>query len=522
MLETPAVKDGKRMHDHPHRSASRLSLLERIAARWPGRGAHVSEESWVPRSASGRRSASGKVVLRVRPAGSRQAARMLQVFIVCFFVLPTDTVLRVIGAQGYVAGLVSMAIFLAWVLTAVFGFHDPVHTRHPTRGALGLLWISTLLSYAAMPYFSPTAAQRLSAQRWLMLLVGMTGVILVAAEHLRAPSDVLRVVRTLVWGGAFSGIVALMQFWLGFDLRPTLRMLLPGFTFTGDYTGFQGRGALMRVSGTSNHPIELGVIAGMLLPVAIWLAFYDTDRPLWKRLTPILLIGLCIPMSVSRSAILAAGVSMIVLTICLPPKQRVWILGAAPFGIVGIFGSTPGYMRTILDSFTTGASATDPSITNRLDNYPRVIAFVEAAPWLGRGWGTYLAPDATRILDNQYLKSAIESGLFGVLALLLFFLVPALTAAGARARSTEPNMRGLCAALSGACLAAAIGSYTFDSFSFPQFASVEAMVVGLCGACWLGVRRWPHGLAREGDSPILTAPRARTAGSAALLPELSL
>lgn len=501
------------MHD-PHRSVSRLSLLDRLAVRWPGRVAGTSEESWIPRTESGR------VVLRVRPAGSRQAARMLQVFIVCTFVLPTDTVLRVIGAQGYVASLVSMVIFLAWVLTAVFGFHDPVHTRHPTRGALGLLWISTLLSYAAMPYFSPTTAQRLSAQRWLMLLVGMTGVIVVAAEHLRAPADVLRVVRILVWGGAFSGIVALLQFWIGFDLRPTLRMALPGFTFTGEYTGFQGRGALMRVSGTSNHPIELGVIAGVLLPVAIWLAFYDTDRPRWKRLTPVLLIGLCIPMSVSRSAILAAGISMIVLTICLPAKQRVWILGVAPFGIVGIFGSTPGYLRTILDSFTAGK--TDSSITNRLDNYPRVLAFVEGAPWLGRGGGTYLAPDATRILDNQYLKSVIEIGLFGELALVLFFLVPALTAAGARARSTEPNMRSLCAALSGACLAAAIGSYTFDSFSFPQFASVEAMVVGLCGACWLGVRRWPHGLAREGDSPILNVSRARAVGSPALLPESSL
>jgi O-antigen ligase len=499
------------MHD-PHRSSPPpLGLLVRLVRYLPGQTARVSEESWLPRP--------GTLVRRVSPPGSRQAALLLQAFIISAFVLPTDTVLRVVGAQGYVASLVAMALFLAWALTAGFGLHDPLHTRHPTRGALGLMWISSLLSYAAMPFYAPNATQRLSAQRWIMLLIGMTGVILVAAEHLRVPADLLKVVRTLVWGGAFSGLVATLQFFLRFDLRPILRMALPGFTSAGEYSGFQGRDALMRVSGTSNHPIELGVIAAMLLPLAIWLAFYDTDRARWKRFAPIVLIGLCIPMSVSRSAILAVVVSLAVLTISLRPKQRIWIIAAAPFGIVGIFGTTPGYLRTILNSFSAGTS--DPSITNRINNYPRVVALVEQAPWLGRGGGTFLPEDATKILDNQYLKSAIETGLLGVLALVLFFLVPALTAAVARQRSTEPYVRGLCAALAGGCLAAAVGSYTFDAFSFPQFASVEAVVVGLCGACWLGVRRWPQGLARDGDS---TSPalRAGSPGSAALVPESSL
>ena len=49
---------------------------------------------------------------------------------------------------------------------------------------------------------------------------------------------------------------------------------------------------------------------------------------------------------------------------------------------------------------------------------------MQGAPWLGRGGGTYLAPDATRILDNQYLKSAIETGLIGV----LFGSLPAIRA----------------------------------------------------------------------------------------------
>jgi O-antigen ligase len=428
----------------------------------------------------------------VYPSGSQQAALVLRIFVFSAFVLPTDTVIRVIGAQGYVANLVAMLLFAAWGLTAIFGFHDPVHTRHPTRGALGLLWISSLLSYAAMPFYLPDETQRLSAERWMMLLIGMSGVILVAAEHLRTPADLMRTLRTLVWGGTFSAGVAVLQFWLHWDLRPTLRLLLVGFTSSDAYTGFQDRAALVRVSGTANHPIEFGVVAAMLLPLAIWLAFNDQSRSATRRWGPVVLIALCIPMSVSRSAILAVVVSLGVFVICLPVVQRAWVLAATPLGIVAVFATTPGYLTTIFDSFLAGKS--DSSITNRLNNYPRVVAFVQGAPWFGRGGGTYLAPDATKILDNQYLKSAIETGLFGVFALVMFFLVPPLAALVARRRSGEPNFRSLCAALAGACLAAAVGSYTFDAFSFPQFASVDAIMIGLCGACWLGAQRWPRGL----------------------------
>ncbi len=489
-------------------------------ARWPLNGGSP------PRMGRG-----DVMATAVYPSGSQQAALVLRIFVFSAFVLPTDTVIRVIGAQGYVANLVAMLLFAAWGVTAIFGFHDPVHTRHPTRGALGLLWISSLLSYTAMPFYVPDETQRLSAERWMMLLVGMSGVILVAAEHLRTPADLMRTLRTLVWGGTFSAGVAVLQFWLHWDLRPTLRLLLVGFTSSDAYTGFQDRAALVRVSGTANHPIEFGVVAAMLLPLAIWLAFNDRSRSATRRWGPVALIAMCIPMSVSRSAILAVVVSLGVFVVCLPVVARAWVLAATPLGIVAVFATTPGYMTTILNSFLAGKS--DSSITNRLDNYPRVVAFVQGAPWFGRGGGTYLAPDATKILDNQYLKSAIETGLFGVFALVMFFLVPPLAALVARYRSREPNFRSLCAALAGACLAAAVGSYTFDAFSFPQFASVDAIMIGLCGTCWLGARRWPAGLPaaaialpRRGSArPDLVSsrpPYAEPVGRSPLLRESSL
>ncbi len=428
--------------------------------------------------------------------GSRHATLGVRAFVVAAFVLPTDTVLRVIGAQGYVASLVAMLLFCAWLLTALFGLHDPLHTRYPVRGALGLLWIASLLSYAAMPFYGPDPTQRLGAGRWLMLWLGMAGVVLVTAELLETPRAVVRVIRTLVWGASFSGFVAVLQFWAGFDVNPLLRKLLPGFTYDASFTGFQSRDALVRVSGTASHPIELGVVAGMVLPIAIWLALHDADRRALVRWGPLLLIGAAVPLSVSRSAILALVLSLALFVVLLPAPQRVWILAALPVGVVGVFASTPGYLRTISTQFGMGTS--DPSITNRLNNYPRVWASLSSAPWFGRGGGTDIQVDLTKVLDNQYLHSAIELGGLGLVALVLYFVVPVVSALVARTRSTEPRFRALCAALAGSALAAGASSYTFDSFSFAQFAAVDAVVVGLVGACWLGLDRWPAGLEAGG------------------------
>ncbi|WP_034592125.1 O-antigen ligase family protein [Hamadaea tsunoensis] len=434
----------------------------------------------------------------VRPRGSRQASWLLQAYVVAMFVLPTDAAIQVIGAQGYAAALVAMLMFAAWLITALFGLHDPIHSRYPVRGALAFLWVASLISYVAMPFFGPSPTQRLSADRWLMLLIAASGIILVAGEHLRAPRDILRVVRAFVYGAAFSGFVAVLQFFAHFDIKPYLRMVLIGFNSGGADISLTPRDALLRVSGTANHPIEFGVTAAMVLPLAIWLGFFDRERSLVKRWAPAGLIGVCLALSVSRSAILTVLISIGLMVALLPARFRVWILGVAPFAAVGVMAVTPGYLKTMVSFTSMGGD--DPSITNRTNNYPRVAALVSESPYFGHGGGTFLPADATKILDNQYLKTSIELGLVGVFALILYFLVPAISALIARASHKDDAFRGLCAALAGGCLAAAVGCTAFDGFSFPQFTSAHALMLGLCGAVWLYAQR-----ARLSDSQVAGA-----------------
>ena len=409
------------------------------------------------------------------------AVPLLQLFALTVMVIPSDTVIQAIGAGGYPAALVGMLMFAVLVAASLLGLHHPLRQRHPIRAVLALLWLTVLASYVLMDRPELSVAEAAGADRLLMQLAVITGVALVAAECLGSLGDLRRVLRVLCWGGAFCGLVAGLQFWISLDVAPYLREL-PGFSLNFDNPAILDRAALNRVTGTAITPIELGVVAGMLLPLAISLAISDTDRSALMRWAPAGLIALGIPTSVSRSGVLSAAVALAVLVVLMPSRQRLVALAAAPFALVATFVSAPGLIGTLTSFF--GAGSADPSVATRLIDYPLVERLIYEAPWLGHGGGTYLPDNVFDILDNQYLKTGIELGLIGIVVLAVYFLVPVVVALVARRQSSDPELRLLCAALAGAGLAAAVCSLTFDSLSFPMFSNVHALVIGLIGAAW--------------------------------------
>jgi hypothetical protein len=426
----------------------------------------------------------------VPPVGARLAASdvslrshavpILQLFAVTIMVIPANTVIQAIGGQGYAAGIVGLFAFAAFIAALVLGVHNPLQHRHPVRTVLLLVWISGLLSYIAMDRAALTVTEVTGGDRWLLQLAVLTGIALIAAEYLTSLGDIRRVLRALVWGGAFCGVVAALQFWMRLDITPYLREI-PGFSLNTDLTG-QARGALNRAPGTSLTPIELGVVAGMLLPLATCLAIYDTDRSLAMRWAPVLLIGLGVPTAVSRSGTVAFIVASAMFIVLMPERQRLVGLCLTPIALAGVFMSAPGVIGTLTGYFQVGSS--DDSVKARLVDYPVVERLVQQAPWFGHGGGTYIPVDTTYILDNQYLHTAVELGLVGLVVLVLFFVVPLISALVARRRTDDPELRLLCAALASALLAAAVCSFFFDSLSFPMFSGVYALVMGLVGACW--------------------------------------
>jgi hypothetical protein len=405
---------------------------------------------------------------------------LLQVFAVAVMVFPSDTVIGPVGAVGYPASLVGVIIFLVFVAAILLGFHNPTRHRHPVQGVLCVLWLSVLASYVLMDRGARTATELASADRMLIRVAVITGVALLAAEWLRSLSDVRRVLRALCWGGAFAGVVAALQYWAGFDVAHYLREL-PGFTLNHDNPAILDRGGLNRVTGTAITPVELGVAGGMVLPLAIYLGLYDRERSALMRWAPVPLSALAITTSVSRSGIIAVVVAFGVLVVLMPPVPRLAALCAVPFAVAVAFMSAHGLIGTLASLFSAGES--DPSIGFRLHDYPLAEMVWQEAPWFGHGGGTWIPADSLNIFDNQYLNTAVELGGVGVVALIIFLVVPAIAALAARRRSRNSELRLLCAALAGSGLAGTLCSLTFDSLSFPMFVNIYALVIGLVGAC---------------------------------------
>lgn len=429
-------------------------------------------------------------------ATRNHAVPLLQAFAASVMIFPSDTVIKAVGGAGYVAALVSYVLFLSWVAVTLLGHHNPLDYRQPTRSALCALWLVSLASYVLMNRITLSTTEQTGADRWLMQLAGVSGVILVAAEFLRSVEDIRRVLRVLSWGGAFCGLVAALQFWLRIDITPYLRRL-PGFSLNQAATinsGIGDRGGLNRVVGTAIDPIELGVTAGMLLPVAIYMAMHDLRKSPWLRWVPVFCIALAIPASVSRSAFLAVAISLGVLIVSLPSVQRLSAFVGVLLAFVALFMTAHGLLGTLKSYFLAGTS--DASVAHRVNDYPFVEQMVREAPWFGQGGGTYISQNAIYILDNQYLTTAIELGLLGMMALVFFLLWPAFAALVARRRTNDAELRDLCAALAGAELAAAVCAATFDSLSFPMFVNVQALIAGLIGATWLLINRG-DGMATE-------------------------
>jgi O-antigen ligase len=409
------------------------------------------------------------------------AIRILQVFAVALFALPSTYVVRALGGDGYAAALVGMFAFAVWLAAIMLGHHDFGRYRNPIRVVLCLFWVVSLLSYIFMDRALLSALQINSANRWFMQLAAMTGVAFLAAECLHSLEDFHRVLRVLSWAAAFCGVVALLQWRFSYDLTPHLK--LPGFSLDGTGQFLILRSGENRVAGTGIDPIELGVTACMLLPLGIWAAINTIGVSPLRRWAPVVLTAVAIPASVSRSAVIGIALSIGLFVVLMPPRQRVTAFILIPIGLAGVFMVSHGELGTMLGWLGYGASGTDPSVTHRTNNYPYVAHLVSQAPLLGAGGDTYL-PDVVHILDDQWLDIAIDLGYVGVFAFAVMFIAPLVTVLKARAKSCDPSLRLLCAALAGGFLTAGVCSAFFDSFSFPLFYNVLALELGLAGGCW--------------------------------------
>lgn len=392
--------------------------------------------------------------------------------------IPGDLVIGFVGGFANLTGLISVLIAGLWLFAFISGSLPTPRGGNPARTAAIALLVAYLASYVAMHVRGPQVEVVPVSDRWILQVLLWVGLTMGASDLLRSRGEVLVVLRWLTYGAAFCGLVAAVQYWFSYDLANWFRTI-PIFESVVT-TGISDRGALNRVAGTMVHPIELGVVAAMVLPIAIYVAWFDTSASNLRRWVPVALIFLAVPTSISRAGILSLAVSTGVFVLLVSARRRMAILAALPVGLMAIFLLAPGLLRTLATYIGLGTA--DPSITGRLRDVDVVTRLFEASPLFGHGPGGY---PLNEWLDNQYFAAALDLGLVGLSALIAYTFVPAALAWDSAKRSATDESRTLSAALAGALFASAIGFAAFDALSFPSVAALQALLVGMSGACWI-------------------------------------
>lgn len=409
----------------------------------------------------------------------RDAVALVSLFMAFLYVLPAHFVVPGAGAVGFPAMIIALIATGWWVaarLTADGGL-----ATGPQPIKIGILFYLcwSLFSYA-LSFLRPLSSLEMSgADSTIIILIAFTGVAFLVADGV---SDVPRLQVLLTRLVAFVAVVAavgIIQF--ATEIDPVSWIRVPGLELNHALATEKAQSIFDRPYSTTLHPIEFSVVCSMTLPIALHLfLFRDRAEARWRRWTPPLLIGLAIPIGVSRSGVLGMVVALFVLSIGWTWRKRTNLIVGGALFIVAVRAVIPGLIGTIR-SLILGAPY-DPSVQGRISDIPVVKTFLADDMFFGRGPGTF-NPQQYILLDNQLYGTAIASGVPGLVFLMLTATI-GVTVAIQASRLGGEEFRSLGYAIAGAIAAGGVNFATFDTEAFPMFTGSLYLLIGIAGAIW--------------------------------------
>ncbi len=416
----------------------------------------------------------------------------------------------------YVALLVVImaALFVALMALPEFRWPPMVFSR-PI-----LLFGGTLVLSVAVN-ISPLAQQGYSRGA----VLGLLGYVLTFATF-SAVRLLLRTEQTLAWlifllalAASFVGLSAGLERVTHFNIFLNLNTFLP-LQRTGALAEL-ARGGGARSFGSAEHPIALGVLLAMALPLTVhqsvhapWPKGVTARRVFWILASLLVMVGMI--STVSRTSIVVVGV-MIVLALILRPSLL------APFLVIGLPTAlaaslvAPGAVLNMVNSFLNPAQLVESQYSNpgwtgsgRLADIGPSLQAAGQSLWFGTGVGSRVVtgPEANAlILDNQLLGILLMHGVFGLAAALAIFLFPAWRMVrfskrtGVAARHTD-----LAVAIACVCLSYPVGLFFFDGFSFEQ--TLVFVLILMAAGSFLITHVGQASAARNGASQPLAGKRA--------------
>jgi O-antigen ligase len=403
---------------------------------------------------------------------------LLTVLVVIRLVLPSQFVIGPLGGAGAPATLFGLVLLVYWLwhrLRRVVPEHSAA-----VNGAAILLGVIALASYAAAAV-RPIAADEFNLSALSLLsLAGWTGGLLLASDGVSSPDRLRALVsRIAVMGGAFAGF-GLLQFVTGTAWVD--RLAIPGLVANTPVYALTQRQGFSRPFSTAIHPIEFGSVIAMMLPLTVVYGLLGPVRGggRWRSWIPAVLTVLAASLSTSRSTLVGLAVGTVLLWPALTGLQR--LVGGVATVVVGafVFVTVPGMVGTISGLFG-GVTNADSSVASRVDSFGVAADYFSRAPIIGRGFGSFLP--RYRIFDNQYLVGLVETGVLGLIAMLLLWVVPVVGIARVVRRSAPASpQRLLGSGLLASCVVGGVGLGFFDGFGFPMMPAVWFVLLGLGGA----------------------------------------
>src|SRR5262245_48933833 len=423
-------------------------------------------------------SAPGRVAAAGQPAGRRiDAVTILTVWVVLLMGILASLVVAPLGAVGGPATIFAAVVLIIYLVTWLHPALAPARGRQPVRAAAILLTCAVIGTYVSANRHIMPGLERNGIDRGIILICGWLGVLIMASDGIPSMERLKKLLGRVVIGATAMATVGITQFFTGLDA--TQYIIIPGLKVQTLNTDLLSRNGLNRPSATAAHPLEFAAVLAMALPIALNRARFAPPGKRAIRWIQVGLIGAALPMTISRSAVLAVLAVAFVLLPTWPKIERRVAYVVIGVGVVGLWMLVPGLIGTFHTLFATLYG--DTSTTSRTSAWSTAMPYISQHPWFGHGFGTFF-PATYFFTDDQYLLSLIEIGVVGLFALLALFVTGLVTAQGIRRATKDPEMRDLGQCLTATIAVAMVAFGTFDALSFNMAAGLTFLFLGCTGA----------------------------------------
>ncbi|HEY1343746.1 MAG TPA: O-antigen ligase family protein, partial [Streptosporangiaceae bacterium] len=422
--------------------------------------------------------APGQVTTAGRPARRRvDAVTILTIWVVLLMAIPASLVVAPLGAVGGPATIFAAVVLVIYLVTWLHPALAPARGRQPVRAAAVLLTCAVIGTYVSANRHIMPGLERNGIDRGIILICGWLGVLIMASDGIPTMERLKKLLGRVVIGATAMAAVGITQFFTGLDA--TQYIIIPGLKVQTLNTDLLSRNGLNRPSATAAHPLEFAAVLAMALPIALNRARFAPPGKRAIRWIQVGLIGAALPMTVSRSAVLAVLAVAFVLLPTWPKLERRIAYVVMGLGVAGLWMLVPGLVGTFRTLFATLTG--DTSTTSRTSAFSTAMPYISQHPWFGHGFGTFF-PATYFFTDDQYLLSLIEIGAVGLFALLALFVTGLVTAQRVRRATKDPEMRDLGQSLTATIAVAMVAFGTFDALSFNMAAGLTFLFLGCTGA----------------------------------------